>query len=126
GEIGSPELEGAARARLPAAAVRGNERGKRPDAGGQIKIAEERNAIMGGVGDPAAGFDRLRCGHCLSFLARGHSVGRWLLPPTPAPGGGGRGATPPKRVCPRFPGAMGGSGRRGTGRVFGGVCFVGD
>src|SRR5262245_61330454 len=68
GEIGSPELKGAARARLPAAAVRGNERGKRPGAGGQIKIAEQRNAIMAGIGDPAAGLDRLRCRHFVSFL----------------------------------------------------------
>src|SRR5439155_3353265 len=42
-EIRSPILEGAASARLPSSAMRGNERGKRPGAGGQIKVARERN-----------------------------------------------------------------------------------
>ena len=67
GEIRSPILEGAARARLPSAAMGGNERGKRPGAGGQIKVARERNAIVGGVGNAATGFDLLLgCGHCVS------------------------------------------------------------
>src|SRR5262249_60919639 len=66
GEIGPPELKGAARARLPAAAVHGDERGKRPAASRQVKIAEQRYAVMAGVGHPAAGLDRLRCGHSLS------------------------------------------------------------
>src|SRR5262249_59829091 len=65
GEIGSPELKGAARARLPAAAVHGDERGKRPAASRQVKIAEQRYAVMAGGGDPPAGLDRLRCRHCL-------------------------------------------------------------
>src|SRR2546429_147629 len=64
-EIRSPILEGAASARLPSSAMRGNERGKRPGAGGQIKVARERNAVVGGVGEAATGFDLLLgCGHC--------------------------------------------------------------
>src|SRR5262249_58221585 len=66
GEIGSPDREGVARARLPAAAVHGDERGKWPVASRQVKIAEQRYAVMAGVGDPAAGLDRLRCRHSLS------------------------------------------------------------
>ena len=66
-EIRSPILEGAASARLPSSAMRGNERGKRPGAGGQIKVARERNAVVGGVGEAATGFDLLLgCGHCVS------------------------------------------------------------
>src|SRR5262249_57893212 len=57
GEIRPPVLEGAAPTRLPSAAMRGNERGKgsRPD--GQIKVAGERHAVMGGVGEAGVRFD---------------------------------------------------------------------
>src|SRR5262249_29262120 len=65
GEIGSPELEGVARARLPPAAWTGDGGGKWPAASRQVKIAEQRYAVMAGVGDPAAGLDRLRCRHCV-------------------------------------------------------------
>src|SRR5262249_36084700 len=73
GEVRSPELKCTACARLPPAAVGGNKRGKRPGARRQIEVAEQRDAIMGGVGNAGAGFDRLRCRHCLSFQRRGDS-----------------------------------------------------
>src|SRR5439155_7779407 len=57
GEIRSPILEGAARARLPSAAMGGHERGKRPGAHGQIKVARERNAVVSGVRDAGVCLD---------------------------------------------------------------------
>src|SRR5262249_17723303 len=57
GEIGPQVLESAAHPRLPSAAVRGNERGKGPRPDGQIKVAGERHAVMGGVGEAGVRFD---------------------------------------------------------------------
>src|SRR5260370_19388008 len=65
--MGPRDLKGSGGEGGRATGVRGDERGKRPGASGQIKIAEQRYAVMGGVGDPAAGLDRLRCRHFVSF-----------------------------------------------------------
>jgi len=49
-QIRSPILECAARTLLPAAAMHGDERRKRPGALRQIEIALERDAVMGRIG----------------------------------------------------------------------------
>src|SRR5262249_52943901 len=74
GEIRSPELKCTACARLPTAAVGGNKRGKRPRARRQIKVAEQRQAVMGVLGTPGAVSVVLRYGHCCSSKGRGHSL----------------------------------------------------
>ena len=56
--------------------MRGNERGKRPGAGGQIKVARERNAVVGGVGEAAV---TLRHGHVVDPQRRG--LGGWRAVP---------------------------------------------
>ncbi len=63
GEIGAPELEGAARARLPSAAMHGDERGMASRAGRQIEIAQQRNPVVIGIADAAAGLDLLQLRH---------------------------------------------------------------
>ena len=65
GEIGAPELESAARTRLPSAAVHGDERRDASCARRQIEIAKQRNAIVIGIADTGPGFDLLRFSHQL-------------------------------------------------------------
>ena len=61
GEIRAPILEGAARAGLPATAVHGDQRRKRPAPFGQIEIAGQRHAVMGRVSEAGAKIDSVGC-----------------------------------------------------------------
>jgi hypothetical protein len=71
GQIRPPELEGAACARLPSAAVHADERGERPGTRRQVEIAGERDAVVGGVADAVTGFDR----HFLSLPSSCRGIG---------------------------------------------------
>src|ERR1700761_6309465 len=58
-QIRSPILEGAARALKPGAAMHGNQRRRGFDAFRQIKVANQLNAVVVGIGDAVFDLDRI-------------------------------------------------------------------